>query len=372
MWKIVKRGLFLILVAGVSMFLFIVVYFYTSPRLGGSIDSNRAIEYEQSNNYQNGKFINTVETTMSNPPFSAMWDVLAGVPNAEPNGQIETDVFDQSKYIKNSNDSTTKITWFGHSSVLVQIDGQNILLDPVFSKRASMFTFMGPERYDYRYHITVEDLPKIDAVLISHDHYDHLDYETFIQLKTKVARFYVPLGVGVHLEEWGIPKNQITELDWWEEAKFKGIALTLTPTRHFSGRGINDRYSTLWGAWAIKGNGSNLFFGGDSGYFDGFKKIGEQLGPFDFAMLECGQYSQYWPNIHMMPEETAQAGDDLKASHVMPIHWGKYTLSIHSWIEPVERFTEASKGYEYNAIVPELNKTFTLNGTNYISDWWRE
>lgn len=349
------------------------IFFQKAPQIGGVVDENRQTSYTTSDNYRNSRFLNSVETDMTMPPINALWEAMTGSDKKDPNHIITSSEFNKSDFNKANSDSTYKVSWFGHSSVLLQIDQQNFLIDPVFSKRVSMFSFMGPKRYDYTMHVTVADMPVIDAVLISHDHYDHLDYKTFMELKTRVNKYYVPLGVGVHLEAWGIPSELINELDWWDEIAFnESVKLAFTPSRHFSGRGIRDRFTTLWGAWVIEGKHNKLFFGGDSGYFDGFKAIGDKYGPFDFAMLECGQYNKYWPNIHMMPEETAQAGTDLRAKNVMPIHWGKFTLSTHNWQEPVKRFLKAADNLEYNTIVPELNTTFRVTDSSMVANWWKE
>lgn len=355
-------------IALISLSVFI--YFKTAPQLGGEVGKERQEKYTSLQHYKSGKFMNIMSTDMTTPPMSVMFDFMTQGSSKDPKMTLPSNQFSSKE---ETSDSLASITWFGHSSVLINIDDKNVLIDPVFGERASMFSFLGPKRYDYTRHVTVNDMPKIDAVLISHDHYDHLDYDTFKQLKDKVAKFYVPLGVGVHLEKWGIPKEQINELDWWEEIQFnEQIKLAFTPSRHFSGRGLRDRFTTLWGSWVIDGSKQRLYFGGDSGYSDEFKKIGDKYGPFDFAMLECGQYNQYWANIHMMPEETAQAGEDLKAKNVMPIHWGKFTLSMHDWREPVQRFVKASKKYEYNVIVPELNGTVEVKDTTSVSEWWME
>lgn len=347
------------------------VYFKTAPQLGGEVEGVRAELLKKSPQFKNGKFLNLQTTDMTMPPLSVLTSILTQGTINDPDTTIISRPFNQSDYAKINKEA--KLTWFGHSSVLLNIDGKNLLIDPVFSQRASMFSFMGPKRYAYTNHVTVDDMPNIDAVIISHDHYDHLDHETFLKLKSRVSRYFVPLGVGTHLEAWGIPAEQISELDWWGEIDFnETIKLAFTPSRHFSGRGIRDRFTTLWGSWVIQGAEQKLYFGGDSGYSESFKKIGEKYGPFDFAMLECGQYSKYWPDIHMMPEQTAQAGTDLKAVNVMPIHWGKFTLSIHNWREPVQRFVKASTAHEYNVLIPELNATFVVPDTTSISPWWKK
>lgn len=231
------------------------------------------------------------------------------------------------------------ITWFGHSSIMLDINGTRILIDPVFGKYASPFRG-AVKRFNNSIHFSDDDFfkfGKIDAVIISHDHFDHLDYYTIKKIKNSVSEFFVPLGVGNHLLRWGIDRNKIKELDWWEETKFKNLELVCTPSQHFGGRNPFRQNSTLWCSWVIRTGDLNLFFSGDSGYFKGFKEIGKKYGPFNLAMLECGQYNELWHEIHMMPEETAWAGIDLDAELILPIHNSVFSLSVHNWDEPLKR-----------------------------------
>jgi len=261
-------------------------------------------------------------------------------------------------------------TWFGHSSMLIRINGKTFLTDPVFSERASMFPFMGPKHFNYDKHMDVESLPAVDAVLISHDHYDHLDYETIMKLKEKVNKFYVPLGVGAHLESWGVPKANITELDWWDSTTFNAdIQLVFTPTRHFSGRGFK-RNLTLWGSWVIKGKEKRVYFSGDSGYFPGFKTIGDKYGPFDLTMLEDGAYNEDWKAIHMLPEESVQAGIDLQTKLILPIHWGKFNLSLHHWKDPIERITKEAERRNVKIATPQIGEMTVIERKIPIFRWW--
>ena len=357
----------LVVIVAISVF----IYFKMAPQIGATIEGDRLARVEKSQNFRNGIFMNTVATDMTMPPFSVLVKILTQGSRLDPDTTLVTWPFDKAAF-QGLEDKETSVTWFGHSSFLLKVNGSVFLMDPVFSERASMFSFMGPERFDYSHTMEVDMLPTVDAVILSHDHYDHLDYKTIMALKEKVKKYYVPLGVGAHLESWGIPTSRIVELDWWDEVQHDGeIKLIFTPSRHFSGRTFGDRFKTLWGAWVIQSREQNIFFGGDSGYFEGFKEIGEKYGPFDFAMLECGQYSIYWPDIHMAPELTAQAGEDLKAKRVMPIHWGKFTLSIHHWTEPAERFIAASKEKNYEVILPIIGETFIL-GKSHHHLWWRE
>lgn len=264
----------------------------------------------------------------------------------------------------------TQVTWFGHSTSMIEMDGKRILLDPMFSDVAAPYSWLGSSRYNKKLPMTAEELPDIDAVIISHDHYDHLDHQSILKIKDKVRKFFVPLGVGSHLSYWGVAKGKIEELDWWEETHLDDIKFVLTPARHFSGRGVFDGNMTLWGGWVIKGQKHSIFFSGDSGYSKYFKQIGEQYGPFDLTMIECGQYHKDWAAIHMMPEETVQAHIDLKGKHLMPVHWGAFTISLHSWKDPVERVTAAAKVSNIDVIVPKIGETFSIGEEKTQENWW--
>lgn len=341
-----------------------------NPATGGRISSESRSMLKASLNYDGKHFKNPVATKMAAPKFKTMKQFFKKGVGRKPESQIATKTFDKVGFEANPE---FKFSWFGHSSVLLKIEGKNLLIDPVFSKRASMFSWMGPEQFDYENDMAVKDLPEIDAVLISHDHYDHLDYGVVKQLKSKVKQFYVPLGVRVHLEKWGVPAQNITDLDWWDEVALgQGLKIALTPSRHFTGRGLTNRMTTLWGGWAFLGMHRKVFFSGDSGYFNGFKEIGDKLGPFDLAFMECGQYHQDWEAIHLLPEQSVQAADDVKAKNVVPIHWGKFKLSIHSWVEPVERFLMAVQNKSFKTIIPEPNEIVLLKDLPKENFWWRE
>jgi L-ascorbate metabolism protein UlaG (beta-lactamase superfamily) len=351
------------------------LFFYFAPQIGKAAEGNRLARIEGSRNYKLGKFHNLLQTPMDmsfKDMSSTMWEMIKGDSARQPVDTITTKEFDKEAFI-NASDSEAVLSWFGHSSLLIKMEGQVLLVDPVFAERASMFTFMGPKRYEYSSQMRVDMLPEVDAVLISHDHYDHLDYSTFQQLRDKVKHFYVPLGVGAHLAHWGIEESRIIEFDWWEERQLTGnLELVFTPSRHFSGRGLGNRFSTLWGSWVIKGRSQRLFFGGDSGYFPGFKDIGIKYGPFDLTMLECGQYNKRWKNIHMMPEETVQAHQDLGGQLLMPIHWGKFTLSLHSWKEPVERISKAAAANSVQLLTPVAGEIMVIPSRTVDSDWWEQ
>ncbi|MFK7826600.1 MAG: MBL fold metallo-hydrolase [Oligoflexales bacterium] len=262
-----------------------------------------------------------------------------------------------------------KIIWLGHSSFLLRLDEVTVLVDPVFSNSASPVSFL-IKRFQKPV-LKVTDLPKIDLVVISHDHYDHLDRESILELKDRDLTFITPLGVGAHLVTWGVKPEKIIERDWWENYEAKGLTLTATPAQHFSGRGINDRNKTLWASWAIKSQNHNIYYSGDSGYANHFREIGEKLGPFDLAFIECGQYNKRWTQVHMLPEQSAEALSDLKAKHAIPVHWGMFELAMHHWAEPVERIYQATKDKGISLLTPQLGELVRLDGGFQSKKWWK-
>ncbi len=266
-------------------------------------------------------------------------------------------------------DSACFVTWYGHSAFLIEMNGKRILIDPMLGDVASPLPF-GSSRYTYERPIPLDEITDIDMMIISHDHYDHLDYPSIKKLKDRVAHFFTPLGVGSHLRSWGVDSSQITEFDWWDESKYEGIRLVACPARHFSGRGIGDNNKTLWASWIIESEHSKLYFSGDGGYGPHFKEIGEREGPFDLAMMECGQYDSAWAQIHMMPEESVQGGLDVKAKILMPIHWGAFQLGIHTWTDPIERFTAKSEELNAQSVHPIIGERFLVGMDLPKSTWW--
>lgn len=259
----------------------------------------------------------------------------------------------------------------GHSSMLLKLDAELILIDPVFSQRSSPVQWMGPKRF-HPVPLDIATLPQIKVVLISHDHYDHLDKAAIKQLNHKVERFIVPLGLKSILQKWGVSADRITELDWWQACELGSLSFTFTPAQHFSGRGLMDRNRTLWGGYAIQSRASRLFFTGDSGYFDGFKTIGERLGPFDIAMVETGAYNQHWADIHMHPEQSLQAFIDLQAKALLPIHNSTFDLSSHDWYEPLQRISELAEQHNIRLLTPIMGELVQIAEPQPTLAWWRE
>ncbi|MEW7281219.1 MBL fold metallo-hydrolase [Aquimarina sp. 2201CG1-2-11] len=350
---------------------FLFVNFY--PSFGGDVNKERQALYQHSEQFKNGKFVNKKDVP-KDPSFSDMLKIsrkffFEKVESGRPENELVVQKIDSTAIA--AYDQGTRLIWFGHSSFLLQIEGQNILIDPMFGEVPAPHPWLGGKRFHKELPIEIAQLPKIDAVIISHDHYDHLDYESIKKLQHKVGAYYLPLGVGVHLEAWDIASDQISEMDWWQETTFKNLQLVCTPAQHFSGRKFDNGQSTLWASWVIKSDRTNLFFSGDSGYGPHFKQIGEQYGPFDFAMMECGQYNTMWPDIHMFPEETAQAGIDVQAKAMMPIHWGAFKLALHSWTDPIERVKKKAKELQLPLVTPQIGEPIVIDSLPKPNTvWW--
>jgi L-ascorbate metabolism protein UlaG (beta-lactamase superfamily) len=262
------------------------------------------------------------------------------------------------------------ITWYGHASVLVEIEGARVLFDPVWSDAVSPSTLVGPKRL-HPVPIPLDDLPHLDAIVISHDHYDHLDLPTVRGLlRTQTAPFVVPLGVGAHLERWHVPAERIIELDWNQSAEVGSLRLTATEAQHFSGRGFS-RDGTLWVSWVLAGPTRRVFYTGDTGYFAGFAAIGEEHGPFDAALVQVGAYDEMWPDIHMTPEEGVATYMDVQAHVLIPVHWATFNLAPHAWSEPVDRLWREAKARDVRLAVPRPGERVNVDDPPTVDGWWQ-
>ncbi len=331
-----------------------------NPAFGGKFSKEEIKKYESSPNFKDGKFVNMEPTAVMVEGASMWenaWEFIKGPENGKPE-LMETIKFDKEKFMLSS-DVNAVYTWFGHSTVMMRVKDKTIIADPVFSSYASPVSFTN-KSFKYSNNYDVDDLPYIDIVLISHDHYDHLDMNTIKKMDKNVGRYLVPLGVELHLIKWGIAENKIEVMDWWDEKSIEGITFASTPARHFSGRKFS-RNNSLWCSWVVKTDSVNLYFGADSGYGKHFKMIGEKYGPFDFSMIECGQYNKNWKNIHAMPEQSVQANIDLKSKSMMAIHWGKFQLALHPWTEPIERARVAAEKTGVDLVEPEIGDVNVLN-----------
>ncbi|MBT2414404.1 MBL fold metallo-hydrolase [Streptomyces sp. ISL-12] len=267
-----------------------------------------------------------------------------------------------------------RLTWAGHSSVLAEIDGQRVLFDPVWGERCSPFSFAGPKRL-HPVPLPLAALGPVDVVVISHDHYDHLDLPTIKALAGTDTLFAVPLGVGAHLEHWGVPADRLRELDWHEETKVGGLTLTATPARHFCGRALRNTQHTLWASWVVAGPEHRIYHSGDTGYFDGFQDIGAAHGPFDATMIQVGAYAEFWPDIHMTPEEGVRTHLDLQGGDpggvLLPIHWGTFNLAPHPWAEPGEWMKDAAQEAGQAVAFPRPGEPFEPARALPTEPWWR-
>ncbi len=269
-----------------------------------------------------------------------------------------------------TSESGLYLTWYGHASTLVEIDGARVLLDPVWSDRVSPAAFAGPRRL-HEPPVPLSAVGRVDAVVISHDHYDHLDLVTVRELlATQEAPFLVPLGVGAHLERWGVPGERIIELDWNEEAEVAGLRFVATPAQHFSGRGFaND--GTLWTSWVVAGPSHRVFYSGDTGFFDGFAAIGEQHGPFDAALIQIGAYAPHWPDIHMTPEEGVAAHLAVHGGLLVPVHWATFQLAMHPWAEPADRVWREAKAADVPLAVSRPGERIDVSAPPPVDGWWQ-
>jgi len=271
----------------------------------------------------------------------------------------------------NTTDGELFFTWFGHSSLLIQMGGKNILFDPVFSNRSSPVQFAGPKRFTPP-PCSIADLPEIDILIISHDHYDHLDKKTIKKLDSKVKKYVCPLGVERRLKKFGVDTDKITNMAWWEEIQLEGIDIACTPARHFSGRTLSDRFETLWASWVLSDGKYRIFESGDSGWDDHFQRIGAKYGSFDLVFIEAGQYDTRWPSVHMKPEESFEAVKAVEAKHAVPIHWGTFVLSRHPWDDSVQRMVKAADGSGIKIITPYIGETVPFSQIqDYQNRWYQ-
>ena len=341
----------------------------TDTPVANDSDQTWPSKIERSPEYKEGKFNdmgNTLDMSFTDY-VSTTWEFIFTKNNRTPDTELPVKRVDLSHF-NNKDSDQLNVTWLGHSSLMINIDGYKILTDPVFEKRVSV---LGPTRFNGDVPLDIKQIPKIDAVIISHDHYDHLNKYSVKNLIEKTNKFVVPLKVGARLEDWGVPREKIVELDWWQEYTFdQKLMIAATPAQHFSGRGITDRNKTLWASWVIKSPLHNLFFSGDSGYFGGFQQIGEKYGPFDMTFIECGAYGEGWPKVHMFPEQTVQAHLDLKGNVLHPIHWGTFNLALHPWYEPMERLTAAAKLKHLEIATPVVGETTVYDMKIPTASWW--
>lgn len=333
--------------------------------------ADRTERIRKSKNWSDGKFRNPDERPlMQGGTYGMFKDMLFGDETRVPSQPLPEIRPDSATFSEPPRD--LQVVWLGHSTLVLEVEGKRFLIDPIFASHASPVPV-----YAKRFQAPLlkrEQLPRLDGIIISHDHYDHLETESmrFFAGKTKGLPFFVPLGVGGHLERWGVDPGQITELDWWEEADFKGLRIVCTPAQHFSGRGLLDAKKTLWAGWSLVGKERRIHYSGDGGYGAHFKEIGERLGPFDLTLLENGAYNQRWPHVHMFPEQAVQAHLDLRGDALMAVHWGMFNLANHDWFEPIRRISAASKAKGVRLLTPKLGQSVRPREEQAFEAWWEK
>ena len=341
-----------------------------SDALGASPAAIRAVT-QRSPHYRDGVFANIDKTAMftldREEQRFVLWELVRGRAASRPSAMIPVDTAGAAR----GRAAGLAVSWLGHSTALVEVDGYRVLTDPIWSERCSPSDLIGPGRL-HPVPLPLEALPAVDAIVISHDHYDHLDFDTVIALaRSQRAPFVTPLGVGAHLRDWGVPEHRIVELDWDEHARIGGLTLVCTPARHFSGRFLS-RNHTLWASWAMIGPARRVYFAGDSGYSEGFARIGAQYGPFDLTLMPIGAYNAAWPDVHMNPEEAVRAHRDVSDSGLLvPIHWCTFRMAPHPWAEPVERLLAAADAAGVAVAVPRPGARVDPGNPAGLDPWWQ-
>jgi len=347
----------------------VVWLFMQSPQFGSKPSGDRLKKAEASANYKNKQFQNLHHTPQLTGDASILTVTKKFFFEKDKRNKPASVLPSVKTDLHSLPPGENVLVWFGHSSYFMQLDGKKFLVDPVLSGNASPFSFTtssfkGSDVY------TVDDIPPLDFLLITHDHYDHLDFRTVTKLKEKVGKVITGLGVGAHLERWGFDETMIEELDWNESLSMSdGFTIHAAPARHFSGRGFK-RNGTLWLSFVLQAPSLKIYIGGDSGYNDHFLDIGNQHGPFDLAILEAGQYNEHWKFIHMMPEEAVQAAIDLGAKALLPVHWSKFSLSLHDWDEPIRRVMQFAAKAGIPVVHPMIGEPALLRHQGSYTSWW--
>lgn len=357
--------IFLILVIIVIGILLIGLLFLTFyPPIGKTPDKEKQQEYaEKTKLYYDKQFHNEKD-----------FEVMTGTPSkeserSEPQKRIPVTKINS---IERAGKDEMTVTWLGHSSSLVQMDGKNIFIDPVLSERTSPVSFAGSARFS-DIALDAENVPEIDVLFISHDHYDHLDYQTIKEIDSKVNGYVIPLGIYDILKGWGIDESKLHPLDWWESTEMDGITYTVTPSQHYTGRNPLKANATEWGGLYIKGKTHSLYYTGDSGYYEVFSEIYERFGETELILADSGQYDVGWASTHMFPEQAVQAAKDAHAKWLIPVHWGAFKLSNHAWDEPPQLAVTAAQEQNVNLATPRIGQTVNYaNISEYNEHWWEQ
>lgn len=347
-------------------------YVLSLPQFGGKLDGQELERARHNAHFHDGRFVNII------PQAGYQWAEIWQMFNAQMFGKEVRVPPSAIPVIAVTPDSLKTVLptpglrafWIGHASVFIELDGVRMLVDPIFSDYASPFE-VGPKRF-YPPPIALADLPPIEAVMITHDHYDHLDMRTVQHLAGKGTLFLVPLGIGAHLKKWGVPDAQVRELEWGQEHMVKGVRFVSTPSRHYSGRGLSDKNATLWTSWSVLGAKHRFYVSGDTGYSDHFRAIGDKLGPFDLAFIKIGAYgpSDSWHDIHMSAEEAVQASVDVRARRMFPVHWGTFNLAFHDWDEPIKHALAAASVQKVDVLTPRVGEMVDADQPFQSAAWW--
>lgn len=367
----------LVLLAAVLLVLAIVVfvtasYLLSLPQFGAPMSATQLLRARANAHYHEDRFANEL------PPAAYraadVWTLLTGQLLGKetriPPAALPEVAIDRQALAAALPRSGLRAFWIGHASVYVEIDGLRVLVDPMFSDYASPFQF-GPRRFQPP-PVAVDELPMIDVVLITHDHYDHLDMHSVQDLARRGATFLVPLGIGAELQRWGVPPAQIRELEWWQEHIVGGVSFVATPARHYSGRGLRDASASLWTSWSVLGVQHRFFVSGDTGYSDHFRLIGERLGPFDLSFMKIGAYGPGapWLDIHMSVEDAVRAHREVRAERLFPVHWGTFNLAFHDWDEPIKRAVAAASASDVVLLTPRLGEFVDADKALPFNPWW--
>ena len=365
-----KRWLIRIVIGGGVLFAvaFASVWWSATPDIGAKATGVRRAAMEASPQWDGEAFANKLTQV-----DGAMGDIIGkelgdAAELQSPEGAIPV-VQRTGAELAIAPESGLRVTWLGHSTMLIDLDGARILVDPVWGERASPWSSTGPARF-YEPPLPLDALPPIDAVIISHDHYDHLDYDTVSKMRDVDTRWLVPLGIAAHLEHWGVSTDRITELDWWDAVEVAGLTLTATPARHFSGRWLDRMSTTLWAGWALKGPTHAVFYSGDTAMHPQLEDIGERLGPFDLTLMEVGAYDSTWTDVHLGPEQAVMAHQMVRGGVLMPVHWGMFDLGNHSWTEPMERILSAAQRQGVPVLTPRPGASVELVDAETVDRWW--
>jgi L-ascorbate metabolism protein UlaG (beta-lactamase superfamily) len=339
-----------------------------SPVFGGAPTGERLARMQRSPQWQDGRFVNP--QPLQNHYGQMVTGLLRASDHRTPDVPVPV-VAGGADRFATSPPTGLRVTWFGHSATLLEIDGHRVLTDPIWSERASPLGWLGPQRF-FAPPVPLDRLPAIDAVVISHDHFDHLDHGTLTAMKAWDTTFVVPLGVGAHLERWGIPPARIAERDWWERTQVRDLTIVTTPARHASGRKLVDNDGTLWAGYALVGPRHRVYYSGDTGLFPAMKEIGARLGPFDLTMIEAGQYDPAWPDWHIGPEQAVVAHEWVRGKALLPVHWALFNLAYHGWTEPIERVLVAARARGVTLLAPRPGQSFEPTAPPAFERWWPE